>query len=47
MQVGLSGTLFYVADKSQLFESMGNNIEFGLYKNKFSEFSDVMDYKDW
>lgn len=47
MMCGLTGSLFYVNDKNELAEAMGNKIDFEIYKNKFTENYDVWDYKDW
>ncbi|CAK65709.1 unnamed protein product (macronuclear) [Paramecium tetraurelia] len=47
MMCGLTGSLFYVNDKSELAEAMGNKIDFEIYKNKFTDNYDVWDYKDW
>lgn len=47
MMCGLTGSLFYVNDKSELAEAMGSKIDFEIYKNKFTDNYDVWDYKDW
>lgn len=47
MMSGITGSLFYVANKNELSECMGSKIEFTMYKNKFTENYDVWDYKDW
>lgn len=47
MMCGLHGSLFYVSEKQELAEAMGNKIDFEVYKNKFTENYDVWDYKDW
>jgi len=41
-------TLFYVADKKNLTESLaGANAKFSFFKNAFTGQNDIVDYKDW
>ena len=45
---GTGGSLFYVADKSILTQSLGGiNAKFSFYNNAFTGQADVVDYKDW
>lgn len=47
MMTGINGSLFYVKEKKELSEAMGGKIEYQIYKNKFSDEHDILDYKDW
>lgn len=45
--MGSGGSMFYVADKKTFVRTMGSQLEFSFYKNKYSETYNTVDYKDW
>lgn len=45
--MGSGGSMFYVADKKRFLSTMGTNVQFSFFKNKYTEANDVIDYKDW
>jgi glutamate/tyrosine decarboxylase-like PLP-dependent enzyme len=44
---GTGGSLFFVANKRIVNESFGANVNFSFFKNHFTDYYDVVDYKDW
>lgn len=41
------GTLMFVRDKKQFQQSFAGQDDIEIYKNKYSEYDDVTDYKNW
>jgi hypothetical protein len=45
--MGSGGSLFFVGDKKTFVQTMGSQLEFSFFRNKYSDEHDTIDYKDW